>query len=63
MFDPNIHQAIDRVESRDFPDGSIIDVFQDGYLFHGRILRPAIVRVAVHPSEVASAGTFEGEDN
>jgi molecular chaperone GrpE len=51
-FDPHMHQAIERVESRDFPDGSIVDVLQDGYLFHGRVLRPAIVRVAVHPENV-----------
>jgi molecular chaperone GrpE len=37
------------VESGDYPDGFIVDVFQDGYQFHGRVLRPAIVKVAVHP--------------
>ena len=51
IFDPHMHQAIERVESREFPDGFIVDVFQDGYLFHGRVLRPAIVRVAVHPGD------------
>ncbi|MGH9681130.1 MAG: nucleotide exchange factor GrpE, partial [Candidatus Acidiferrales bacterium] len=49
MFDPHLHQAIDRVESAEYPDGLIVEVFQDGYLFHGRVLRPAIVRVAVQP--------------
>jgi molecular chaperone GrpE len=48
MFDPHQHQAIERVETEDFPDGSVVAVFQDGYMFHGRILRPAIVRVAVN---------------
>jgi molecular chaperone GrpE len=48
MFDPHQHQAIERVETTDFPDGSVVAVFQDGYMFHGRILRPAIVRVAVN---------------
>ncbi len=46
-----MHQAIERLETEDFPDGSIVDVFQDGYMFHGRVLRPAIVRVAVHSAE------------
>ena len=50
MFDPHIHQAIERAESTEHPDGFILDVFQDGYLFHGRVLRPAIVRVVVHPA-------------
>ena len=51
MFDPHLHQAIERVESAEFPDGFIVDVFQDGYQFHGRVLRPAIVKVAVHPAD------------
>jgi molecular chaperone GrpE len=59
MFDPHFHQAIERVESKDYPDGSVTDVFQDGYLFHGRVLRPAIVRVAVHPAEAGSPGAME----
>jgi molecular chaperone GrpE len=63
MFDPHVHQAIERVETRDYPDGSILDVFQDGYLFHGRVLRPAIVRVAVHPDDGANGPTLEGESN
>jgi len=56
IFDPHLHQAIERVETTDVPDGSIVTVFQDGYLFHGRVLRPAIVRVAVHPAESGDAG-------
>ena len=59
MFDPHVHQAIERVESIECPDGSIVDVFQDGYLFHGRVLRPAIVRVAVHPTDAVSSETRE----
>ncbi len=50
MFDPHLHQAIERVDSDDYPDGYILHVFQDGYLFHGKMIRPAIVRVAVHPA-------------
>lgn len=62
MFDPNVHQAIERLESIEYPDGFIVDVLQDGYIFHGRVLRPAIVRVAVHPSEASgneSTGDLE----
>jgi molecular chaperone GrpE len=51
IFDPHQHQAIERLESEEYPDGAIVAVFQDGYTFHGRVLRPAIVRVAVNPSE------------
>ena len=49
-FDPHLHQAVDRTETTEHADGTIMQVFQPGYLFHGRVLRPAMVRVAVHPS-------------
>jgi molecular chaperone GrpE len=49
-FDPHLHQAVDRAETKDHEDGTILQVFQPGYVFHGRILRPAMVRVAVHPN-------------
>ncbi len=51
IFDPHHHQAIERLESEEYPDGTVVAVFQDGYMFNGRVLRPAIVRVAVHPDE------------
>jgi molecular chaperone GrpE len=50
LFDPHMHQAVDRAESVDHEDGAILQVFQPGYIFHGRVLRPAAVRVAVHPA-------------
>jgi molecular chaperone GrpE len=48
-FDPYFHQAIEQVETRDCPEGTVVEVLQDGYLFHGRVLRPSTVRVAVSP--------------
>jgi molecular chaperone GrpE len=48
-FDPHLHQAMDRAETTEHADGTILTVFQPGYEFHGRVLRPALVRVAVHP--------------
>ena len=47
-FDPHMHQAVDRTETTDHADGIILEVFQPAYVFHGRVLRPAMVRVAVH---------------
>ena len=59
MFDPHVHQAIERVETEEYPDGMVVGVFQDGYMFHGRVLRPAIVRVAVHPGTDANPTSSE----
>jgi molecular chaperone GrpE len=50
LFDPHLHQAMDRTESTEHQDGEILQVFQPGYVYHGRVLRPAMVRVAVHPN-------------
>jgi molecular chaperone GrpE len=59
IFDPHQHQAIERLESTEYPDGFIVAVFQDGYTFHGRVLRPAIVGVAVHSGESGRSSTNE----
>lgn len=49
-FNPHVHQAVERVESTDHEDGTVVGVLQPGYTFRGRVLRPATVRVAVHPT-------------
>ena len=49
-FDPHMHHAVERVESEDVPDGTVLGVLQTGYRFHDRVLRPAMVRVAAHPA-------------
>ena len=49
-FDPNLHQAVDRVETDKAEDQTILDEFQKGYTFKGKLLRPAMVKVAVRPS-------------
>lgn len=48
-FDPHLHQAVERVETRDAADGTILGEFQRGYRFKGRLLRPSMVKVAVRP--------------
>lgn len=45
LFDPKYHEAISLVESEE-PDGTIIDVFESGYMFKERLLRPAKVVVS-----------------
>src|SRR5438105_15431014 len=41
---------MDRTETTEERDGTILQVFQPGYVFHGRVLRPAMVRVAMPPN-------------
>jgi len=54
-FDPHLHQAIDRAESADVEDGTVLQVFQAGYFYNGRVLRPAMVRVAVHSAAASKS--------
>jgi len=48
-FDPNLHQAVERVETDEVDDQAILGEFQRGYNFRGKPLRPAMVKVAVKP--------------
>lgn len=45
-FDPNLHNAIQEVEDTAVPSGTCVQVFQEGYLIHDRLLRPAMVVVS-----------------
>ena len=44
-FDPNIHDAVAEVKS-DLEEGAIAEEVERGYLLHGKVLRPARVKIA-----------------
>lgn len=50
-FDPNIHEAVVREEDPSVPSHTVVAVLQKGYFLHDRLLRPAMVKVAVGGSE------------
>jgi molecular chaperone GrpE len=64
-FDPHSHHAIERVETSDQPDDTVLEELQAGYVFHGKVLRPAMVRVAVNPAgqDAASNPTSTSRGN
>ena len=45
-FDPKFHDAVEVDSSGEHPENSVVEVLQDGYLVKGRLVRPALVRVA-----------------
>ncbi len=45
-FDPTLHQAVIMEEADDAPSGHVLQELQKGYLLDGRVLRPAMVKVA-----------------
>lgn len=50
MFDPNLHHAVEKVETDEAPDQTVLAEYQRGYNFKGRLLRAAMVKVAVPKS-------------
>lgn len=46
-FDPSVHEALEKEENPDFTQETVVQVFQKGYLYQGRLLRPSLVKVAV----------------
>ncbi|BCA30899.1 nucleotide exchange factor GrpE [Metapseudomonas otitidis] len=50
-FNPEHHQAMAMEESTHVEPGSVLKVFQKGYLLNGRLLRPAMVVVSKAPAE------------
>lgn len=66
-FNPNFHQAVMEQEDRDVPAGTVLQVFQAGYMIEDRVLRSAMVvvstggfkpmkPVAVKPDETPTTG-------
>jgi molecular chaperone GrpE len=49
-FDPALHEAVVRFEDPSVDQPTVSEEFQKGYRYHGRLLRPAMVKVAV-PAE------------
>ena len=45
-FNPELHEAMMRVETDDYPENTVIDEFEKGYMLNGKVLKPARVRVA-----------------
>lgn len=54
-FDPMLHEAVMREPTEEHPDGTVIEELQRGYLLGERVLRHAMVRVAVAPDPVSTS--------
>ena len=49
MFDPAVHEAMSQIPSADQPPGTVLEVFQKGWMLKERLIRPAMVVVAAEP--------------
>ena len=58
-FDPTLHEAVSREESAEVKAPTVVAELRRGYRMHDRLLRPAMVKVAV-PPEGGGGGEAEG---
>lgn len=61
-FDPKIHEAISRQEDPEVEEPTVAEEMQRGYTLEDRLLRPALVTVAVPRRPAAEESGEEGED-
>jgi molecular chaperone GrpE len=45
-FDPNLHQAVMQQASKEHPPNTVVQVLEQGFMIHDRVLRPASVVVS-----------------
>jgi molecular chaperone GrpE len=55
-FDPELHEAVQRVEDGQHPPGTVAWVMLKGYTMGDRLVRPAMVGVAVEPNSDSNGG-------
>ncbi|MGF7046075.1 molecular chaperone GrpE [Paenibacillus sp. DS2015] len=46
-FNPEFHQAIMQVESEEYPEATVVEEVQKGYMLKDKVLRPAMVKTSV----------------
>jgi molecular chaperone GrpE len=56
-FDPTYHEAVEIVETEEFPEGVVLQEFTKGYKSPSRVIRPARVKVAKLPAEAVQEET------
>lgn len=61
-FDPNLHMAVFQEERNDIADQTVIQVFEKGYKFKEKVLRPAKVKVAKNDGEVRESSESSNEE-
>jgi molecular chaperone GrpE len=53
QFDPRVHEALGSIETKEFPDHQVLEEIRRGYKIREKLLRPALVRIAVNPDQVS----------
>lgn len=62
-FDPTVHEAVATTADSGIPAQTVVEELQRGYLLHDRLLRPALVKVAIDGSADDSRGAGRDGDD
>jgi molecular chaperone GrpE len=62
-FDPNLHEAVMRQPTEDYPEGTVIEELQRGYFMGDKILRHALVKVAMPIEQLSAEDAGLGTDS
>ena len=54
QFDPRVHEALGSIETSEFPDHQVLEEIRRGYKIREKLLRPALVRIAVNSKQVSA---------
>jgi molecular chaperone GrpE len=52
QFDPRVHEALGSIETAEFPDHQVVEEIRKGYKLRDKLLRPALVKIAVNSKQV-----------
>ncbi len=63
VFDPHVHEAVEMVESEEFPAGCVVEEFSRGYKMGDRVIRPARVKVSKSREDKTTESINEEEKN
>ena len=53
QFDPRVHEALGSIETAEYPDHQVIEEIRKGYKLRDKLLRPALVKIAVNGKQVS----------
>lgn len=53
QFDPRVHEALGSIETAEYPDHQVIEEIRKGYKVRDKLLRPALVKIAVNSKQVS----------
>jgi molecular chaperone GrpE len=49
-FDPKLHEAALKVDTDEYPDGTVIEEIRKGFILKGKVIRPSMVKIAASPT-------------